>query len=171
LRVLIRQDAALTAAALLPVAEKIDAALVEGYLWRSMALREPQPGPSDSARNRDARVANLASMIARYDHGIARDLMAPLAGRLRETLAETSTNFWSGKPFMMGLALTDPHWAVELVQSLPDAEAPPNKNPKQIAARLLADWLSLPSTGFWGTWQQVYIHCDFRDPDTMEDIW
>lgn len=166
-----RRDEALTAAALLPVAERLDPALVEGYLRRALSLRVPRPAAGDSARNQDARLADLAAMIARYDRGIARDLLTPQAARLRETLAEISTDSWSGKPFMRGLALTDPRWAAELVRSLPDTAAPPTKNPKQVASRLLAEWLSLLPRGFWGTWEEVYIHCHLRDFDTIEDVW
>jgi protocatechuate 3,4-dioxygenase beta subunit len=160
------RDPALTAAALLPVAEKIDPTLVEGYFWRALSLREPWPTPGESAWIQNTHLGKLAAMIAQYDRGIARDLLWPLAGRLRETLAEGG-----GGTFMMALAVTDARWAAELVQTLPDTPAPPTKNPKQVAARLLAKWLALPPRGLWGMWETVYLHCDLRDPDTLDDVW
>ncbi|HQU42486.1 MAG TPA: carboxypeptidase-like regulatory domain-containing protein [Pirellulales bacterium] len=153
-----RRDAALTAAALLPVAEKFDPKLVEGYFWRALSLRQPWPAPSEPQVLRDVRLAELAAMIARYDRSIARDLLSPLAGRF-------------GTQFMIGPAVIDPRWAAELVQAMPDVSAPPAKNPKLIRARNLAGWLGRPLRGFEGIWEQVYGHCDLRDPDTIDDIW
>jgi hypothetical protein len=69
---------------------------------------------------------------------------------------------------MMGLAVTDARWAAELVRALPDSTAPPAKNPKKIAARLLAEWLALSPREMW---RNFYLHCDLRDPDTLDDDW
>lgn len=160
-----RRDAALTAAALLPVAEKIEPLLVEEYLWRSLSLRRPWPVPGDLAWRHDMRLAGLSAMVARYDRGIARDLLAPLAERLREVPAEASASV------TRALALIDPRWAAELVAALPDSSAPLNRNPKLIASRLLAECLALPQHGFWGSWQQLFLHCDLRDPDTLDEVW
>ncbi|HEX7378853.1 MAG TPA: carboxypeptidase-like regulatory domain-containing protein, partial [Pirellulales bacterium] len=152
-----RHDAALTAAALLPIAEKIDPTLVEGYFWRALSWRGPWPAPGDFPRNYNMRLTCLAALIARYDRTIARDLLAPLAARLREAPAE-------GGVSMMGLALADPRWAAELVAALPDTPAPPGKGPKLAAARWLAECLVLPRQGHWGTWDRVYRKCYLRDP-------
>lgn len=154
------RDPALTAAALLPVVEKFDPALVEGYFWRALSLREPWPAAGESARIYDMLLTDLATMIARYDREIARDLLAPLVGRLRQPSS-----------CMMGLAVADPHWAAELVQALGDSSAPLAKNPQQIAARALAAWLALPPRGYWGLWESVYRRCYLRDLDTMDDLW
>jgi hypothetical protein len=151
-------SAALTAAALLPVAEKIDVTLVEGYFWRAISLREPWPALGDPAWNHDRHLEELAAMVARYDRAIARDLLWPLAGRLPV----------SGLASMMGLAAADPRWAAELVQALPDVSAPLAKSPKQLAARLLAGWLGFSQRAIW---EKVYIRCNLRDPDTLDDWW
>jgi protocatechuate 3,4-dioxygenase beta subunit len=152
-----RLDAALTAAALLPVAEKTDPALVEGYFWRSLSLREPWAMPSEPQLIREMRLAGLAAMIARYDRSIARDLLAPLTGRVGL--------------HMIALAVIDPRWAAELVQAMPEVSAPPGNNPKLIAARRLAEWLGRPRRGFEGIWERVYRACLLRDPDTIDDVW
>ncbi|MGH7057864.1 MAG: hypothetical protein ACREFZ_08260, partial [Acetobacteraceae bacterium] len=137
------RNAALTAAALLPVAEKINPDLVEGCFWHSLSLRQPWPAASEAEVLRDAGLSLLAAMIARYDRAIARDLLAPLGDRF-------------GAQFMIGPGVTDPRWAAELVQSMPDVPAPLAENPKLIAARNLAGWLVRPLRGFEGMWEQVY---------------
>jgi hypothetical protein len=154
----VRRDAATTAAALLPVAEKINPKLVEGYFWRSLSLRQPWPAASEPRLFRDAGLAELAAMIARYDRSVARDLLASLGGRF-------------GAQFMIGPGVTDPRWAAELVRAMPDVPAPLAKNLKLIAARNLAGWLGRPLRGFEGIWEQVYGNCDLRDPDTIDDVW
>lgn len=160
-----RRGAALTAAALLPVIEKIDPTLVEGYLWRALSLREPWPAPSELPRMRDTRLADLAAMVARYDRDIARHLLVPLADRFRETRTEFSS-------VLPGLAMTDPRWAAELVWALPDVPAPPASNNFKLgAACRLARWLALPRHGFYGRWEQSYLRCDLRHPDTLDDVW
>ncbi|HEX7377913.1 MAG TPA: hypothetical protein VF278_12410, partial [Pirellulales bacterium] len=152
------RDAAITAAALLPVAEKIDPALVEGYFWRSLSLRQPWPTLGDMPILREIRVAELAALIARYDRSVARDLQLPLIGQV-------------GSQFMLGLAVTDPLWAVERVRAIPESSAPPARNRKLTALRNLADWLSRSPRGVRGVLECVYIQCNLRDPETRDDRW
>lgn len=152
------RDAAITAAALLPVAEKIDPALVEGYFWRSLSLRQPWPTLGDMPILREIRVAELAAMIARYDRAVARDLQLPLIGQV-------------SSQFMLGLAVTDPLWAVERVRAMPESSAPPARNRKLTAMRNLADWLSRSQRGVRGVSECVYIQCNLRDFETLDDRW
>lgn len=53
-----------------------------------------------------------------------------------------------------------------LVQSLPDAPVKPALNPKQSAARLVADWLGYSPRELW---RVVYNRCTPRDPDARDE--
>ncbi|HVX14986.1 MAG TPA: carboxypeptidase-like regulatory domain-containing protein [Pirellulales bacterium] len=158
---------ALTAAALVRLAEGVDPALVEDCLCRAIALREPRSGVGDATWNRASALGPLAALMARYDRGLARDLIAPLAHRLREALAEGSGNsYLTARLVLMAMAATDPRWAAELVQALPDGPQPLT-SPRQIAARILAAWLAMPPRDFW---DRVHSYCNLSDPDARDDI-
>jgi hypothetical protein len=61
-------NAAAVSAILLSVAERIDPMLVDEYLWRSLAMRRPnpsEPDPNDATAVADVQ---LATVLARYDH-------------------------------------------------------------------------------------------------------
>jgi protocatechuate 3,4-dioxygenase beta subunit len=161
----VNEEPASTAAALLPVAERIDPMLVEGYLWRSLSLREPRSALGDRSWKEERLVAALAAMIARYDRDLARDLLQPLAGRFREAMAEAETDSTrAAQPVLMAMAVTDVRWAAELVEALPDAPQL-TKSPKRIAARLLAEWLCLSPSE---TWRMLYDYCGWREPGTRD---
>jgi hypothetical protein len=66
----------------------------------------------------------------------------------------------------MALAVSDPHWACELVQSLPDSPLQPALDPKQSAARRLADWLGYSPRELW---RVVYNRCTPRNPDARDE--
>jgi hypothetical protein len=157
------RDPAVTAAALLPVAEKINPMLVEECIWRALSLRAPWPAAGELARYQGFCMAHVAAMIARYEREIARDLLTPVAGRLREVLAEGTC-----ADYMTGLATTDPRWAAELVEALDDASAPQTENPKLMAGRLLAYVLTYSPRELW---KMVYSRLQLRDPDAVDDLW
>ena len=76
------------AGVLLPVAERIDPGLVDEYLWRSLAMRQPRPWETSPSGGHASADVLLAMMLARYDRPIARSLVEPLARepvRLRST--------------------------------------------------------------------------------------
>ena len=72
------QDAATIAAALVPVAERIDPALVPEFFWRAASFRVPPRSRPDDAATRDA---TLALLLARYDRDAAMVVLTPLLDR------------------------------------------------------------------------------------------
>lgn len=129
-----------TAAWLLPIAEKVAPELGAECLWRSLALRLPRPR-RDRLDGGDVQ-ADLAivKMLARYDRGLARTLLEPIAARLPELAAPALSRLESNHGRLvavqaMGLANdvvstavhVDPRWAVELLDRLPRAEGAPHR--------------------------------------------
>ena len=58
------------AAGLLPIVEQVDARLLPEFLWRTLALRPPIPGPMDSRLDLPTSpLPTWRSMAARYDRG------------------------------------------------------------------------------------------------------
>ena len=68
-------DPAAVAAALLPVAERIDPRLVPELFWRAVSLHAPRPVAEVRVRRR------LALLLARYDRSVALAFFEPLADR------------------------------------------------------------------------------------------
>lgn len=160
-------SAATRAAGLLPVAEKIDRRLVEGYLWRALAMRPPRRLKGGVDQDYDRDLANFAALIARYDPTIACDLAQPFASRMRELAAEVQrAPYQLADRVFMALAASDARWACELVQSLPDAPLKPALSPKQSAARLVAHWLGYSPRELW---RVVYNRCTPRNPDARDE--
>lgn len=159
---------AVKAAALLPVAEKIAPEQLEELLWRALAMRPPRAAQGDKNWKRERLTAALATLVARYDRDLARDLLKPLSHRLREAAAEAESSPWhAARPLLMALAATDARWAAQLVQALPDYQVEAAKNTKQIAARLLAEWLVSSPHDFWST---VYSYTGLRDPEASDEV-
>ena len=160
-----RVDPAVLAAALLPVAERIDPALVESYFWRAIALRSPRS--LRPAENDEAQIvpAALAIFISRYDRETTRALASPIAAQI-QTLT-ISENEWIAKIAWAALAVVDVEWAQSLIDSLPDA---PNKSlraAKNVARRCVAGALA-PSAAPWP--RKFYqLVLGPRDPDARDD--
>jgi Carboxypeptidase regulatory-like domain len=126
------------AAVLLPVAERIDPALVDEYLWRSLAMRQPEPwdtGPNDRGAYADVM---LAMVLARYDRAIARSLVEPLARGVGSAPAYSSTT--EGE-LPAAAAAIDPKWAVTLVEAMPDDSDLSIRSPKNAARLAVANVL------------------------------
>jgi hypothetical protein len=139
------QDAATVAAALLPVAERIDPARVPELFWRAASFRgssKPQmgaPSPPDAV---------LALLLARYDRDAAMVLLRPILDR-GPTAAEVGM-----AGVVEAVAAVDPARAVALVESLPDDPdlvLNPFKSPKNNARRKLAAILAGPPAKRWET--------------------
>jgi hypothetical protein len=120
------------AAALLPVAERIDPKLVDEYLWRSLAMRPPKPwdaGPIDRSPYVDVL---LAMFLARYDRAIARSLVEPLVPE-----RGSASRFISNRSELHAAAAAiDPKWAVAIVESMPedgDVKLQSSKNAARLA--------------------------------------
>ncbi len=145
-------DADVVAAALVPVAERIDPALVPEFFWRAASFRIPTtPGMEASARS-DGR---LALLLARYDRAAATVLLRPILDRgpTGEDLIRTA--------FVQAVAAVDPARAVALVESLPedrDVAFNPFKNVKNGARVDLAAFLGRPPGERWNKVADGLIH-------------
>ena len=117
---------------LLGVAERIDSGLVDEYLWRCLSMRKPKPwetGPAGPAGHADVL---LGMMLARYDRGIARSLVGPVAGGGGQGRAYFSSR---GELYAAATAI-DPKWAVSLVEAMaedPDVKLQGPKNSARLA--------------------------------------
>ena len=103
------------AGVLLPVAERIDSGLVDEYLWRSLAMRPPNPWETNSGGGGRSADVLLAMMLARYDRPIARSLVEPLA----QGTGTSPFHFSIRGELDVAAAAIDPQWAVVLVEALP----------------------------------------------------
>jgi RNA polymerase sigma factor (sigma-70 family) len=108
-------NAAVTGAALLPVAEQLDPHLVPEFVWRTLSLRTPPPRDGNERRFAEAADIDLALMLARYDRALARRLLEPRVGKAAEFLQTGPT-----RALIPALAAVDPKWAVEVFDGLPD---------------------------------------------------
>jgi protocatechuate 3,4-dioxygenase beta subunit len=154
------------AAALLPVAERIDLALVDTYLWRAMALRSPR-APRIGARNTSAAITGaLAMSISRYDPGVARVLVAPLAAQIQTLTA--ASDYWTARIAWASLATVDPARVESLIGTLPEPPPRALRAAKNVARRNVAEALA-PAAGSW--WHKLYGVPYLRDPNGREDEW
>lgn len=105
------QDAATVAAAMLPVAERIDPALVPEFFWRAVSFR----GPSRPRQDFVARPeAVLAMLLARYDREVAMMVLDPLLHREPDPQDRIVSDV------AQALAAIDPARAVAFVEALPE---------------------------------------------------
>lgn len=105
------------AAALLPVAERVDPGRLRAYVARALALRRPAPAEGlrgEAVVWRDD--AALAFYVARWDRELARELLEPAveaARRIRvEELRDEYDAAWAAA------AVVDPTWAAQLGRDL-----------------------------------------------------
>jgi hypothetical protein len=131
------RDPAAVAAALLPVAERIDPTLVPELFWRAVSFHSPRAG----AEIRNAAV--LALLLARYDRPVARTFLDPLADRAL-TSGETDL-----APLIATLAILDPFRAVRLIEELPEPVDLTFHDPKNQARLTLAAALVRGTPDSW----------------------
>ncbi|HWE38128.1 MAG TPA: carboxypeptidase-like regulatory domain-containing protein [Isosphaeraceae bacterium] len=137
----VRGTAALEMAALLPVAERIDPALVPDDLARALAGRPARP---ETLRFPDAQLlVNLAALLARYDREAAAVVFAPVADQLPEILAGSPFPYNAGQIewVIQAAAVADPRRAAQLVNRLPgqgDRPEDPKFQVRLAAARFIA---------------------------------
>ncbi|HEX5445988.1 MAG TPA: carboxypeptidase-like regulatory domain-containing protein [Pirellulales bacterium] len=130
--------ACVTAAALLPVAERVAPVMLDHYLARSLAMRPPRPARGDANGDYESTIAGIALAIAPYDRPVARALLEPLAARMRTLSAagSPSAEIRHGR-LWAAFALTDAAWAGQLIETLPAAPPEVAVSPRASAARLV----------------------------------
>ena len=131
------RDPAAVAAALLPVAERIDPKLVPEFFWRAVSFQTPRSSADVPSS------AVLALLLSRYDRAIAGSLLDPLLDR-------ASTSHESNLDSVVAAAaILDPTRAVRLVEGLPDAPDLTFHHPKNEARLVLAAALVRGTTPCW----------------------
>jgi hypothetical protein len=152
------------AGVLLPVAERVDPGLVDEYLWRSLAMRQPNPWETlPRGRHAEADV-QLAMMLARYDRAIARSLIESFAQGGSQAAALLSNR---GELYAAA-AVIDPKWAVALVEALPDDPNLEQQRPKNSARLAIANVLGRAGDQRSRHLQQSFLHLwipDIEDND------
>ena len=108
--------AASVAAALVLVAEQIDATLVRECLWRSVALRRPDNGDPQEVWRYMTSNNGLALAAARYD------------GKLAEFLLPSAPTEWASRESKLAQFLANPQRAVEAAE-----KAPKGKDDRELA--------------------------------------
>ena len=101
-----------TAAWLLPIAERVAPGLCRELFWRSLALRLPRPRHDQFDDKIETTDLRLARMLARYDRTIAQALVEPFASRVASATYVGATELNS--PHATGVAATVTLWAREL---------------------------------------------------------
>lgn len=156
---------AVLAAALLPVAERIDPALVDGYLWRAIAMRSPRGARVATEPGAALTTGALAMFIRRYDREAAQALVAPIADHIR--VFAPDEDYWVSRLAWASLAVVDAGRAESLLDTLPEPPPLALRAAKNIARRTLADAFS-PTAGRW--WHKPYqLVPQVHDPDARDD--
>lgn len=156
---------AVLAAALLPVAERIDPALVEGYLWRAIAMRSPRATRVATEPGAALTTGALAMFIRRYDREAAQALVAPIADHVR--VFASDEDYWVSRLAWTSLAVVDADRAEALLDALPEPPPLALRAAKNIARRTLADALS-PTADRW--WHKPYqFVLQMYDPDARDE--
>lgn len=138
-------NASIVGAALLPAAERIDAALVPEFFWRAVSLRMlPEEGAEpDGAQLPQQANATLAMLLAFYDREVATVIRDSVRLPLR-----------TGENGLRALALIDPRKAIETVQEF-EGERNPIDQYRLVVAEMLAlegeeRWReAIDRTGLW----------------------
>ncbi|HVX64592.1 MAG TPA: hypothetical protein VHC19_28480 [Pirellulales bacterium] len=156
--------APLTAAWLLPIAERIDPQLGRECFWRSLALRPARPR-HDQLDDQDAQIdIELTMMLSRYDRRVARSLLDPLIARLPELARCGSANVderhargvcthaGSEAGTIIAAAIhVDPRWAAEVFESTSKGDG---ESMRRFRSWLRDDWIGALSRHGIDRWEQ-----------------
>ncbi len=142
----IAHDPSAVAAALLPVAERIDPKLVPELFWRAVSFHANRPGADPRSD------AVLALLLARYDRSVALAFFQPVADRAL-TSAEMDL-----APLVASAAIIDPLLAVRLVEAMPEAPDLTYHHPKNQARLILAGALARGAPACWEDATARFLH-------------
>jgi beta-lactamase regulating signal transducer with metallopeptidase domain len=134
------------AAGLLPIVEQIDGRLVPEYLWRTLALRPPIPGPNGRDGISDIANARVAAMASRYDVASARQVWSGFADRAlaqRIGLEDWGSMFRDDSIFEAA-AVVEPARVAAMIDSLPESSGPREHGLKNRARLAVAQILARP---------------------------
>jgi len=148
------------AAGLLPIVEQVDARLLPEYLWRTLALRPPIPGPKGRESISDIANAGIAAMATRYDRAVGRQVFDGFAGRalaLRIGLDDWGFMF-KGESVFEAAAVVDPARAAAMIDSLPEPSGLSTQELKNAARLSVARILARPGDERWRDVERNLLH-------------
>jgi hypothetical protein len=149
------------AAGLLPLVEQVDARRLPEFLWRTLALRPPIPGPKGRDGISDLAAASVAAMAARYDRAITRHVFHSFAERAlaeRNSLEDWGSMF-RGDSLFDAAAVVDPAWGADMIASLPEAtDSQPSRGLKDAARLSFARILALQGEERWRAVECYLLH-------------
>jgi hypothetical protein len=153
------------ASSLLPIAERLGPEHLEHCFWRVLALRSPRPLRGSRNGGYETAAAHLAFMLARYDRAAARIVLEPAARNLGELIDPYSGA--EADRVYAAAAVIDPHWAVALVESVPDRTWPGGYRPQDQARQTVARILAHAPAGRWDFVLEkiFYVRSDSRDDE------
>lgn len=150
-----------TAAWLLPIAERVAPELARECFWRALAMRSPRPIRDDLDDKLQIGEFDLIKKLARYDCGVAQFLLQPSLARLPEwSRAAVSDNNspaglavgrdarWMIRYVMYTAAHVSPAWSADLMASLRN-ESATSRSPRNEAMLSIVQTLSLAGDDRW----------------------
>ena len=156
-------------ARLLPIVEEVDSRRLSEYMWRTLALRPPIPGPNGRDGISDMANASLAAMIARHDLSIARQVLNAFADRalaLRIGLDDWGLMF-RGEDVFEAAAVVDPARAAAMIDSLPNPSGLSLQELKNAARMAVVEIIARPNAERWRYVDRKLLHV--RPIDSEED--
>jgi len=150
------QSTCLQAAGLLTLAEQTGPEFLEECFWKVLALRPQRPSRGDPTGQFEGVIGKLALLLVRYDRAVARSILEPAAGRLRTLLRTDQSG--DAQAILLAATMIDPHWAVTLVNTLPDAPAGTQDSAKDAARRLVATILVRGVQERWNFIFESYVY-------------
>jgi hypothetical protein len=148
------------AAGLLPIVEQVDGRRLSEFIWRTLALRPPIPGPNGRDGISDIADARLAAMLARYDHSIAQQLLNAFADRAlahQIGLANWGSMF-NAEGLFDAAAIVDPVRAAAMIDSLPEPSGTSIQELKNRARVAVATILARPADERWRYVERRLLH-------------
>jgi len=105
------------AAALLPVAERVDPTNLRSYVARALAVRRPaQSDPFHGSEAVWSEDATLAFYLARWEPEHARRVLAPAVDAARQVRGSQATYDWDA--VWAALVAVDPEWAAQVAREV-----------------------------------------------------
>jgi hypothetical protein len=149
-------DAAVTAATLLPAVDAIDPKLLPDYFWRSLSLRRPDSAYETQEAKMKQTTATLSMRLARYDRQTARTILEQIAARIKGDINDASGG--DAKTTLVAAAVIDPRWAVEMIETIPEPPDSKLQEPKNQARLAVVNMLTRRGERRWKFLQWHYMH-------------
>jgi hypothetical protein len=160
-----RADEPNPAASILPLVERIAPERIDEVFWRGVALCAPADDPRTDL-GRDHPSPCEASLLSRYDRGVASAIFEPVAAFVRGRALRDGNDIIPA--VVVAQTCLDPRAAVELVEALPEAKTADVNDPTNWTRITVAELLAKPPDRRWmGVWR-FYSGCGIA---MFEDVY